>query len=185
MTIQGRVLGPDDAALAGQPVVLHRVQAAAGATIAEAVTTADGVFELRAPIESDTTAIYFVAARYEGELYIGAPFRAGQAEAENQVIQVGVAGTSANELLGAGRVAMPQPLGRAATNRTWLLLVIPLAGVAGVAIYAMIPRGRMPRNRALLIRIAELDERMDGAQAAEHESMLDERTRLVTQLRAG
>jgi len=185
MTIQGRVLGPDNAALAGQPVVLHRVQAAAGATVAEAVTTADGAFELRAPITTDTTAIYFVAARYQGALYIGAPFRAGQAESEDQVIQVGVAGTSANELLGDGSLTMPQPLGRAVTNRNWLLLVIPLVGVAAVAIYALIPRGRMPHNRALLIRIAELDERMGGAHPAQHESMREERTRLASQLRAG
>lgn len=183
MTIRGRVLGPDNAALAGQPVVLHRVQSAAGATIAEAVTTADGVFELRAPVETDTTAIYFVAARYAGELYIGAPFRAGQAQ--DQVIQVGVAGTSANELIGNGTVAMPQPLGRAVTSRNWLLLLIPLAGVAAVAIYALIPRGRIPHNRALLIRIAELDEGMDSARAEQRAALLEERARLATQLRAG
>lgn len=185
LTIRGRVLGPDNAALAGQPVVLHRVQAAAGATVAEAVTTADGVFELRAPVETDSTAIYFVAARYAGELYIGAPFRAGQADAQDQVIQVGVAGTSANELIGNGTVAMPQPLGRAVTSRNWLLLVIPLAGVAAVAIYALIPRGRIPHNRALLIRIAELDEGMESARTEQRAALREERARLATQLRAG
>lgn len=185
MNIQGRILGPDNAALPGQPVVLHRVQAAAGATVAETLTAADGGFVLRAPAETDTTAIYFVAARYEGELYIGAPFRVGEAAADSQVIQVGVPGTSANEMLGDGSVAMPQPLGRAVTNRNWLLLVIPLIGVAAVAVYALIPHGRVPHNRAILIRIAEIDERMDSAQPGQRESLIEERTHLASQLRAG
>lgn len=181
-SIRGRVVGPDEAPLAGQTVVLHRVEASSGATIAEATTTGDGSFELMIPAGVDTAAIYFVAARYEGELYIGPPFRPGQDVGQSQTIQVGVPGTSARALLGNGGTAMPQPLGRAATSRNWLLLLIPLVGVAAVAMYAIVPRGRMPPERAVLIRIAELDERMTGVSPQQREPLLEERARLLARL---
>jgi hypothetical protein len=40
-------------------------------------------------------------------------------------------------------------------------------------------------NRAMLIRIAEIYERMDSAQPGQRESLIEERTRLVSQVRAG
>lgn len=183
-TVAGRILGPDNAPLGGQGVVLHRVQEASGATVSEAVTSADGRFTLDLPPGTDTASIYFVATRYEGELYIGAPFRAGEQDAAGEVIQVGIPGTSATALLGGGP-AMPQTVGRPLTSRNWLLLVIPLIGVAAVAVYALIPRHRVPDDRALLIRIAELDERMSSMPDAERYRLLEERSRLTTQLRAG
>lgn len=183
ITIRGRILGPDNVPLPNQPVVLHRVQAAMGATISDAVTTLDGSFVLSIPVPTDTGAVYFVATRYQGELFIGAPFRAGQEDALHQVIQVGVPGTSATAMLEGG--AVPQALGRPLTNRNWLLLVIPLIGVAAVAVYALVPRTRMPRDRAMLIRIAELDERMSAAPVGQRASLLEERTRLAAQLRGG
>jgi hypothetical protein len=80
---------------------------------------------------------------------------------------------------------MPQPIGRPLTNRNWLLLIIPLVGVVAVALYALVPRSRIPPDRALLIRIAELDERMSSAPDAQRESLLEERSRLATRLRSG
>ncbi|HSJ30841.1 MAG TPA: carboxypeptidase-like regulatory domain-containing protein [Longimicrobiales bacterium] len=186
-TVEGRVVGPDDAPLANQNVVLHRVQRQTGETVAEAVTGEDGRFTLPLPAGSDTAAVYFVATRYAGELYIGAPFRAGIQEPGDQTIQVGVPGTSATALLDAegGATPMAQPVGRPLTNRNWLLLIIPLVGVAAVALYALIPRSRIPADRAALIRIAELDERMSTAPDAQRESLLEERSRLTAQLRTG
>lgn len=183
--VAGRILGPDNAPLGGQDVVLHRVQDAGGATVAQAVTGPDGRFTLELPAMTDSAAVYFVATRYDGELYIGAPFRAGEQNAAGEVIQVGIPGTSATALLGGGGTAMPVAVGRPATSRNWLLLVIPLVGVAAVAVYALIPRGRVPEDRALLIRIAELDERLSSVAATERSSLLEERSRLTTQLRAG
>lgn len=183
-TVGGRILAPDNTPVGGQHVVLHRVQEASGTTVSEAVTAADGRFTLDVPPGTDTTAIYFVATRYEGELYIGAPFRAGEQNPAGEIIQVGVPGTSATALLGGG-ATMPQTMGRPATSRNWLLLVIPLVGVAAVAVYALIPRGRVPEDRALLIRVAELDERMSSVPDSERPSLLEERSRLTTRLRAG
>lgn len=184
--VPGRVLGPDNAPIGGQSVVLHRVQAASGATVAETVSADDGTFTLQVPAGSDPGAIYFIATRYEDELYIGAPFRAGEQDPAGQTIVVGVPGTSASAILGSGGTSMmPQTTGRAVTNRNWLLLVIPLVGVAAVAIYALVPRSRIPPERALLIRIAELDEGMGTAPGASRAAILEERSRLTRQLRAG
>ena len=185
--VEGRIVGPDNAPLADQNVVLHRVQRQTGETVAEAVTGADGRFTLQLPADSDTSAVYFVATRYAGELYIGAPFRGGVQEPGDQTIQVGVPGTSATALLDGqgGASPMAQPVGRPLTNRNWLLLIIPLVGVAAVAVYALIPKSRIPADRAALIRIAELDERMSRAPDAQRESLLEERSRLTAQLRTG
>lgn len=186
-SVPGRVLGPDNMPVASQAVVLHRVQGATGATVAETVTTEDGTFTLEVPADSDPAALYFVATRYAGELYIGAPFRAGEQDPAGQDIVVGVPGTSATAMLeGSGPPPpMAQPIGRPVTTRNWLLLVIPLVGVAAVAIYALVPRSRVPPDRALLIRIAELDERLANVPDTSRASMLEERSRLTQQLRAG
>ncbi|MBR9988654.1 MAG: hypothetical protein KFH98_02805 [Gemmatimonadetes bacterium] len=183
--VVGRIIGPDNLPLGGQTVVLHRVQAAAGATVAETVTAEDGRFELLLPAGSDTSAVFFVATRHAGELYIGAPFRAGEQTPGGQIIQVGLPGTSATAMLESGSVSMPQPIGRPLTNRNWLLLVIPLVGVSAVAVYALIPRSRVAPDRAMLIRIAELDERMGSAPGPHRAAMLEERNRLMTRLREG
>jgi hypothetical protein len=185
IAVAGRVLGPDNAPLADQRVVLHRVDAAGGATIAEIESDADGAFVMSAPATSDTAAVYFLAARYGGELYIGPPFRAGDADLLRQVVQVGVPGTSATALLEGEPTGSPIAMGRPATPRTWLLLLIPLLGVAALALYMLVPRSRVPPQRALLIRIAELDERMATAPQAQRAGLAQERAQLLGQLRTG
>ena len=185
VSIRGRILGPSNEPLMNQPVLLHRVQSSQGATIAESLTGADGEFELVTATPTDTSAIYFVATRYEGELYIGPPFRAGDVVGQSQLIQVGVPGTSATALLEGGPAAQapPQAMGRPLTNRNWLLFLIPLAGVLAVAIYALIPKNHIATDRAMLIRIAELDEKLTTAPDGQRESLLEERSHLATQLR--
>jgi hypothetical protein len=184
ITVRGRVLGPDGAPLADQRVVLHRVDASGGATIAESRSAADGSFELSAAAEADTSAVLFVAARYDEELYIGPPFRAADALAMDQQIQVGVPAMSATALMEGEPVPLPRS-GRPATTSSWLLLLIPLLGVIGVAVYALVPRTAIPADRARLIRVAELDERLQGAPDAQRITLLEERRRLIAELRAG
>jgi hypothetical protein len=185
ITVRGRVIGPDNAPLADQRVVLHRVDASGGATIAETRSAEDGFFTLSATAEPDTSAVLFVAARYDDELYIGPPFRAGDMTAMDQQIQVGVPSMSATAMLEGGD-ALPMPRRRPPQGLpTWLLVVIPLLGVVGVAAWALLPRSHVPAERALLIRVAELDERMDSATDAQRAAMRDERRRLIAQLREG
>ncbi|CAN5688342.1 hypothetical protein BH23GEM9_BH23GEM9_14260 [soil metagenome] len=182
VTVRGRVIGPDGAPLAEQRVVLHRVDTQGGATIAEALSGADGGFELNAQVIPDTAAVYFVAARYDEELYIGPPFRPLDGSAMDQLIQVGIPAMSATSMLAGDE--LPRQVGRPATNRNWLLLLIPLLGVAAVAVYALLPRKSIPRDRTLLIRVAELDERMETAPPAQRTSLLEERQHIMNQLRA-
>lgn len=183
--VRGRVLGPDNNGIANQRVLLHRVAGMEGANIAETTTSEAGEYVLRTTRLDDTTGVYFVATRYDGELYIAPAFREADAVTPlTQDIQVGVPGTSATALLeGAGQGAGPIAMGRPATNRNWMLLVIPLLGVAAVALYALVPRNRIAPDRALLIRIAELDERLSTAPPAQRDNLAAERSRLVTQLR--
>jgi hypothetical protein len=184
LLVRGRIIGPDNNPVAEQRVVLHRVDQAGGSTIAETLSAADGRFELRAPAQTDTEALLFVAARYEGELYIGPPFRAGEA-VEEQVIQVGVPELSASALLEqGGGLPLPEQQ-RPGQGRTWLLVLVPLLGVVGAIVYAVIPKGRVPPDRARLIRIAEIDERIGSAPAAHQESLRAERQRLMAELRQG
>ena len=185
IAVHGRVLGPDGAPLAMERVVLHRVDRSGGATVAEAPSGADGRFLLNAPASNDTSAVYFVAARYQGELYIGQPFRpAMEGTPEQQVLQVGVPETSASAQL-ADAAGSPPPLGRTVTSRNALLLIAPLLIASGAVLYLVVPRRRVAPGRALLIRIAEIDERLPDAPQGQRETMREERTRLLQQLRAG
>lgn len=184
VTVRGRVLGPDNAPLADQRVVLHRVDGTGGATIAEAVSAADGGFELAATVPPDTGAVYFVAARYDEELYIGPPFRPDDGSATDQVIQVGVPAMSATSMLAETQEGFMPPPRRPEPTRGWMLLAIPLLGVIGVAAYALIPRNSIPRDRQLLRQVAELDERLATAPDAQKVALLEERRQLVAQLSA-
>lgn len=182
ITVRGRVLGPDNAGLAGQRVVLHRVDQAGGATIAEATSGENGTFELRAQATTDTSGVYFVAARYDEELYIGPPFRPTEEPGAEQIIQVGIPSMSATAMMGeGGGMGMGMPPQQ--QSRNWLLILVPLIGVAGVIVYALLSRNRIPEERRLLIRVAELDERLETAPAGQRESLLAEREELMAQLR--
>jgi hypothetical protein len=181
--VRGRVIGPDSEAVSDQRILLHRVGAGEAANVAETRTGAGGEFVLRAVAEQDTSVIFFAALMYEGELYMGPMFRAGGEVPGEQVIQVGIPGTSATAMLEGSGQAGAIPMGRPATNRNWLLLAIPLLGVAAVAVYALVPRSRIAADRALLISIAEIDERLMTAPPAQRELLAGERERLVTEYR--
>jgi hypothetical protein len=182
IVIRGRVIGPDSAGIPQQRVVLHRVDESGGFTIAETTSGDEGAFELRAPASPDTTGVYFVAARYEEELYIGPPFRPGDPMAADQVIQVGIPSQSATAMMGEPLGPMPA---QSSQSRNWLLVLVPLMGVLGVAAYALYPRNTIPEDRSLLIRVAEIDEEMETATGTELDELREERQELVAQLREG
>lgn len=185
IAVRGRLIGPDDAPLSAHAVVLHRVSGAEGATIAETTTSATGEFAFTIPAPADTAALYFVATRYQGELYIGPPFRALDESVAPQIIQVGIPGTSATALLNASAgppAAAPRtPL----EDRNWLLVIVPLIGVTVALVYLVLPRGQVPHDRALLIRIAELDEKLAAAPAPERDTIVRQRSDLMARLRTG
>jgi hypothetical protein len=183
VTVRGQVLGPGAQPMPDLRVVLHRVDATGGATVAETTSAADGGYELGAPASDDSEAVYFVAARYGEELYIGDPFRAEEA-GRPMLLQVGDPANSASALLAEAEGA-PVQRGRPATPTSWLLLIVPLLGIAGVAVWYLVPHQKVSPERALFIRVAEIDERMDTAPQGQRESLLHERAQLIEQLRAG
>jgi hypothetical protein len=183
LVIRGRVIGADNAGVPEQRVVLHRVDESGGFTIAETISGEGGAFELRAQATADTMGVYFVAARYDDELYIGPPFRPGDPMAADQVIQVGIPSMSATAMMGDAPIG-PMPA-RQDTSRTWLLVIVPLVGVLGVAAYALFPRTSIPEDRSLLIRVAEIDEEMETAAGADLEELREERDEIMAQLREG
>lgn len=170
--VTGRVIDAAGAPVAGHEVLLHRVADGAGATIAVDTTDDDGAFTLAAGgLTPATEAAHFVAARYEGELYIGAPFRSAVPEGAGYTVQVGVPGTSASALLGNGQTRSSSGVAVESEPfpyRMWLLLIIPLLVVALAAGY-MLTRQRGPlRRRRTLLAIAELDEAHENALTAGH-----------------
>lgn len=173
-TVRGRLIDQDGNALADQRVVLHRVVGSAGANIAETRSDSDGGFTIPVDSADNTEAVYFLAARWEGELYIGEAFRAPVGGAPH-VLQVGVPGTSASALIegtttgqmppAAAPGAMPQAAGgRPATRTSWLLFAVPAIALLGVIVYFLLRgRAQVSERRRLLREIAELDLQHEGA----------------------
>jgi hypothetical protein len=194
--VQGRVIGPDGEPLADTRVVLHRVVGMGGANIAEAVSDSAGRFTISADSAPSPEAVYFLAARYQGELYIGEAFRAPFATTE-YVLSVGVPGTSASALIGEGQgTALPQgapatsatrlPGSAPATSTRWLLFAIPAIMLLGVVAYFVLRRRTsIPPRRRILADLAALDLEHAGstdpdALRAYHER----RAALITQVHA-
>jgi hypothetical protein len=186
LRVPGRVLGPDGGPVAGQTVVLHRVTSDGGTLLAEATADADGRFVLEAPGPVPDGAVFFVASRFEGQLYIGPMLRPPLAPDEDVVLEIG---DPARALGGVGapaaRPPVVQPGSATGTPRRWLLLLAPLAGLIGVAVWAAGAAAGPPRERRLLIQIARLDNRHhdagDTGDAADYEKR---RRRLLDELDA-
>ncbi len=172
VVLEGRAVGPSGEPVDGQVVVLHRVAAGSGATVATDTAGPDGRFVLVArDLTPSADATYFVAARYQGELYIGAPFQPPLPDGVDYTVQVGVPGTSASAMMGGGAapaqapgVAVEAPF----PYTTWLFLIIPLLVMALAAGYMLTRRRTPATRRRLLVQIAELDETHDAALAAGH-----------------
>lgn len=159
--VRGHVVGPDGKALSGQQVVLHRVTGSSGLTVATGVSAATGSFtlEVKDP-NAIADAVYFLAARYNNELYIGDAFKAPFDTATDHAVQVGVAATSARALIGGTTAAeaLP-PTGPPTPDPTrWLIWILPALALAAVAVMLFLGGARMPVRRRTLIEIARLDE---------------------------
>src|SRR5688572_30607864 len=75
-TIRGRVHDEKGAPVPNIEVLLHRVTVAGGGgTVAADTSDAAGAFTLVAPPEADSAAIFFVAVREGGELFMGEMMR--------------------------------------------------------------------------------------------------------------
>jgi hypothetical protein len=162
VTIAGRVVDGEGRAVADQQVVLHRVTPEGGTLLANARTDGDGRFSLQANEAEQDSAVYFVAARYRERLYIGPMLRAPVPASNEYVLEVGVA----ENALGAAdpSAARPETLpgSAAGTPRRWLLLLVPVGGLAGIMVWGLARAAGPPEERRLLIRLAKLDNEWAG-----------------------
>lgn len=172
VALDGRVIGPQGEAMAGLVVVLHRIAGGSGATAAIDTSEADGSFTLTAEgLPPDPAATYFVAVRYEGELYIGSPFRGALPPGVAYTVQVGVPGTSASAMMSGAQPQAPagqMPAAEPFPYRAWLFLIIPLLVMALAGGYLLTRRQGPQRRRRTLLEIAALDEAHDRELAAGH-----------------
>ena len=179
--VTGRILGPDGQPLAGQNVVLHRVDASSGVTVATGVSDDAGQFRLDVPVaEAAGTGVFFLAARYtDGELYLGDAFRAPFDSATQHVVQVGTAETSARNIVSAG--TEPKP----ADETRWLLFALPLIGILAFTTWYLVGGVRIPPRRMALAEIARLDEQnATQADPTYHARRAELLTRLGRQVRS-
>jgi len=181
--VRGRVIDADGRPVAGQTVLLHRVVGQTGANLAQAHSDSTGRFVIAVDSAADPTAVYFLAARWQGELYIGDPFQAPLAATE-RILQVGVPGTSASALLEGTAPATPTQGSVGAGSRAPLqplFYIVPIVILLGLVAYLVLRnRALVPERRQLLARVARLDlEREEGTDPGYDE----QRARLMRRLR--
>lgn len=187
--LSGQVVDSSGKPVAGQHVTLHEVTQASGAMVDSAVTDAQGRFALRVPAAPDTNAIFFVATRWQGDLYIGTPFRPPLPAGASYTVTVGVNPVQmgpAGGGMGGGATATPQaaPPSSPGTSRWFLVAMLGLVAL-GAVVYALLGVARdraEQRRRELLLRIAELDERAAAAGGNEASALRRERAELMAQL---
>jgi len=182
--LHGITIGPDGQPAADVPIALHLITETGGALVEEVASGVDGRFTIAAP-DGPEDALYFVAARYEGELYIGPTFRPPFPTDSEYVVQVGVEETSAARM---ARGVSPDAVFVRPPASPWrwgiaFAVFVTLALV--VTMLLLRARGPQPRRR-ILIRIAELDEdhEVGGADGAADDEYVAQRTELIERLRA-
>lgn len=185
VTVAGRVIDAAGDAVAGQTVVLHRVTPEGGALLAQDTTDTQGMFALAAADATRDDGVFFVAARYEGELYIGPLLRPPLPEPGAYVLQVGVPGSALSNVGGTLPAAVP-PGSATGSSRRWLLILPPLLGLLGLGVWALVRAAGPPARRRLLIRVADLDNEWETAPDPDRRPAYeDERRRLIEQIRSG
>ncbi len=192
--LAGQVVDSAGKPVPDQHVTLHRVDQSSGAMVDSAVSDAGGRFTMHLPplaAPGDTGGVYFAATRWQGQLYIGAPFKRAAIPTPPYLVTVGVNPVQMGPVGaegGAGPAATeaqpPTPAASGNTGRWFLAIVLGLVALGAVS-YALIGGTRERsalRRRVLLARIAELDERAQSAPADEAARLREQRAELVSQL---
>jgi hypothetical protein len=181
--VHGVVIGPDGKPLSGQAVVIHRVNGSSGITVATDTSDSAGNYEMEVrDAAAAPDAVYFLAARYKGELYIGDAFKV-PFDTASRTVQVGTAATSARALIAGANAeqALPPAEPPPPDPTRWLIWVLPILAIAALGVMMLAGGARMPARRRTLIEIAKLDE-AHAADPAATQEYRERRDRLVAQL---
>lgn len=173
--VSGRVLAGSEP-VANQLVSLHHVTDDGGSTLATDSTDAAGRFEFTVA-DMPSQGIFFAATRFEGQLYIGEPFRRSEQPAD-YLVAVGP-GATPIELGGAGAAPQTAPAPSPYDTRAGLVVVLIAVALFGSVAFFMMRRSTPPQRRVLL-EIAELDERNAARPVRDYEKR---RTLLLERLR--
>jgi hypothetical protein len=175
--IAGHAIDPQGQPLSGLEVLLHRVDGAGGASLGSATTDSTGAFSIAAEAVADTQAVYFAAARLDGQLYIG-PFVRDPDGSTPYMLVVGGEPVSLGPAL-PQTTSMP-PVSPGGGPRRQLLVLLPLLALLGVAGWALAKSARTPARRRTLARMAIIDEEIE--QGADDPQLEADRRRLMEQL---
>ena len=148
-TIRGRVVDENNNPVPNIEVLLHRVTRDSGAGVAIDTSDALGAFTLVAPTDSDSAAIYFVAVREGGELFMGEMQRMPFPDTLEYIIEAG------DDPVRLGGTAPPplQPEERRAG------LYVIYGGVLLIAaVLFFVLRRRAPQHRRALVQLAQLED---------------------------
>ena len=171
-SIEGTVVDIQGRPVPELPVVLHGVTASGGAPLAEAVSDDSGRFAIPALAEPGEVRLLFVAARWNGKVYLGPPIQPGTSVSD-YVLEVG--GTSADDML-----AQAPPAPGAVDDGPGLgaLLVFLPLGVA-VVLIARALRSDPGRERRIMLRdLARIEADVEAnpgnrARQAERDALRD------------
>lgn len=148
-TLRGRVIDGNNSPVPNIEVLLHRVTTSSGARVDTDTSDAMGAFTLTAPADGDTSAIYFVAIREGGELFMGEMQRLPFPDTLEYIVE-------ATDPVNLGAPSAPMPPAPA-DRRAGLFVVF--GGVLLLAgILFLVLRRRPPEHRRLLVQLAQLPE---------------------------
>lgn len=184
VSLRGRAVDPQGAPVAGLEVLLHRVAGGSGANVARDTTAEDGSFILTAENAAQDSAVFFAAARYRNELFVGEFVRPPFDPASSYTLVVGGQPFSLDSPLPIGN--SPAPATQSPGRSSWILLLVPVGALAAVVYAGATRSSRPPRHRRLLIRLAAFDEdraaAVDSGGGPTNETASRERERIMEQL---
>lgn len=177
ITFRGRIINAQGEPVPSLTVSLHRVTRTGGAVTTQALSGREGEFAFKiSPQGNDSLAVFFVATRYLGQLYLGQPFRQPVPTSGDYKVVVGPGGVTASGFLNpAARRVIEQPPVTLSTRTVLLLLAVTFGTVALLAagLAGNAPQRARKRRRAVLLQLAQLEEQQ--AKASGHDADLNKR----------
>ncbi|HEY0304243.1 MAG TPA: carboxypeptidase-like regulatory domain-containing protein [Longimicrobiales bacterium] len=150
-TIRGRVVDENQNPVTNIVVLLHRVTRAGGSGVAADTSDAQGAFVLTAPPDTDSTALYFVAVREGGELFMGEMQRMPFPDTLEYIIEAG------DNPVNLGAPTQPvQPLQPEERRAGLYVIYGGILLIAAVLFFVL--RRRAPVHRRVLVQLAQLED---------------------------